>query len=295
MDSTGRAGASRLYIGLWIWRVGRNDEKRKRSQIVGKVQKLLKLQRLSEVHGLKVSFRVLNEFLDAEFGKTRKLTKCRTREDFIASYKRKERLTQLYGNRERISEKQILRLSFNELSHPEDLKLEDKVEMLFPKDNKNARMKEEEFVFEVCLGEEKCEVKAEFDSGASITVAGVDSLDIPKQILEKCMVIEAREIIDASNAVAMMDGYVSVKLRIGVKNTTVWITVPEVKLWIVNKPQWSNLLIGKDILKLLELMPEQVLFNRIQEQVDLQRNDAKLIKSIGKDITIIRNRVIPQI
>eukprot|EP00924_Labyrinthula_sp_SR-Ha-C_P003448 augustus_masked-scaffold_15-processed-gene-9.50-mRNA-1 protein AED:1.00 eAED:1.00 QI:0/0/0/0/1/1/7/0/1677 len=194
-----------------------------RSQIVGKVQKLLKLQRLSEVHGLKISFRELNEFLDAEFGKTRKLIKCRKREDFIASDKRKERLTELYGNREGIGEKEILGLN--------------KVEMFFPKDSKNARMKEEEFVFAVCLEEEKYEVKAEFDSGASITVTGIDSWGIPKQILEKCMVIETRGIRDASNSVAMMDDYVSVKLRIDVKNTTVWITVPEVKLWIVNKPQ----------------------------------------------------------
>eukprot|EP00924_Labyrinthula_sp_SR-Ha-C_P010516 snap_masked-scaffold_70-processed-gene-0.15-mRNA-1 protein AED:1.00 eAED:1.00 QI:0/-1/0/0/-1/1/1/0/70 len=70
------------------------------------------------------------------------------------------------------------------------------------------------------------------------------------------MSTETRGTRDASNSVAMMKGYIRVKLRIGVKNTTVWITVLEVKLWIVDKPHWSNRLIGKDFLNLLELMSE---------------------------------------
>eukprot|EP00924_Labyrinthula_sp_SR-Ha-C_P016192 snap_masked-scaffold_4-processed-gene-21.61-mRNA-1 protein AED:1.00 eAED:1.00 QI:0/0/0/0/1/1/3/0/264 len=195
-------------------------------------------------------------------------------------------MKQIFGSREGISEKYMLKLKFGDLLGTENLKLEDK--MLFPKDSKFTNMKEDEFIFEY-------EFKAEFDSGASITMARVDSFGIPKQILKKFIIIEARGIRDASNSIVITNDYVCVKRRIGVKNTPLWITAPEVKIWIVDKPQWSKLLIGKDDIYLLELMPGQILFNRIHKEVDLQRNDVKLIKSIGKDIVEIRNKVILQI
>eukprot|EP00924_Labyrinthula_sp_SR-Ha-C_P010497 snap_masked-scaffold_70-processed-gene-0.14-mRNA-1 protein AED:1.00 eAED:1.00 QI:0/0/0/0/1/1/2/0/180 len=180
MNSTRGAGATGLYTGLWIQRVECNDERQITSMKPSITNPRKGVEGLSEVHGLKVSCRELHEFLDNEFGKTRKLIKCQAREDFIASDKRKQRLKKLFENREGMSKEDILKLNFDELSDPEGLKLETKVEMLLPKNSENTRMKEKEFMFEVCLGEQKYEVKAEFNLGASITVAADDSLGILK-------------------------------------------------------------------------------------------------------------------
>eukprot|EP00924_Labyrinthula_sp_SR-Ha-C_P014115 augustus_masked-scaffold_56-processed-gene-1.83-mRNA-1 protein AED:1.00 eAED:1.00 QI:0/0/0/0/1/1/3/0/287 len=107
---------------------------------------------------------------EARVRSNRKLSQAR--EDFIDSDKRKQRLKQLFESKKEMSKDDILKLNFDELSDPESLKRETKVEMLLPKNNENTRMKEKEFMFEVCLGEQKYEVKAEFNLGASITVAG---------------------------------------------------------------------------------------------------------------------------